>query len=48
MYLHNTNPDSRLFKNMYKQIILQHNIFVNLNHKMSLICEISNEKQTHD
>ena len=42
-YVRNTNPDSRLVKDLNKHIILQYNIIVNLRQKISLIRDISND-----
>ena len=44
----NKNPDSRLVKDLNKQIILQQNTITDLRHKMSIICDISNDKKKND
>lgn len=44
----NNNPDSRLVKDLNKQIILQRNTIADLRRKMSIIRDISNDTKKND
>jgi len=44
----NKNPDSRLVKDLNKQIILQQNTIADLRRKMSIIRDISNDTKKND
>ena len=44
----NTNPGSRMIKDLNKQIILQQKVVADLRHKFSLIRDISNDTKIVD